>query len=55
MAWSAERRGEVIDEGLDRLAETLGRAGDAPASRIWKAMDSGNIDDDVTIVALWRP
>lgn len=50
-----ERRGEVIDEGLDRLAETLGRAGDAPASRIWKAMDSGNIDDDVTIVALWRP
>jgi two-component system, chemotaxis family, sensor kinase Cph1 len=50
-----ERRGEVIDEGLDRLAETLARAGDAPASRIWTAMDSGTIDDDVTIVALWRP
>ncbi|MEE3066454.1 MAG: SpoIIE family protein phosphatase [Actinomycetota bacterium] len=50
-----ERRGEVIDEGLNRLAETLGRACDAPASRIWTAMDSGNIDDDVTIVALWRP
>jgi chemotaxis family two-component system sensor kinase Cph1 len=50
-----ERRGEVIDEGLDRLAETLGRAGDAPASRIWTAMAWGNIDDDVTVVALWRP
>ncbi|OBA64319.1 histidine kinase [Mycobacterium sp. 1100029.7] len=50
-----ERRGEVIDEGLDRLADTLGRAGDASASRIWTAMASGNIDDDVTIVALLRP
>jgi hypothetical protein len=50
-----ERRGEVIDEGLDRLAETLGRAGDAPAPRIWTAMAWGNIDDDVTVVALWRP
>nr|WP_245604740.1 SpoIIE family protein phosphatase [Mycobacterium genavense] len=50
-----ERRGEVIDDGLARLAETLDRAGDAPASRIWTAMDSGNVDDDVTIIALWRP
>ncbi|WAJ42497.1 SpoIIE family protein phosphatase [Mycobacterium sp. Aquia_216] len=50
-----ERRGEVIDEGLGRLAAALGRAGDTPASRIWTAMDSGNIDDDVTVVALWRP
>jgi two-component system, chemotaxis family, sensor kinase Cph1 len=50
-----ERRGEVIDEGLDRLAETLGCADDASASRIWTAMVSGNIDDDVTVVALWRP
>ncbi|WP_445160504.1 SpoIIE family protein phosphatase [Mycobacterium sp. Dal123C01] len=50
-----ERRGEVIDEGLDRLAETLGRAGEAPASGIWTAMATGNIDDDVTVVALSRP
>jgi serine phosphatase RsbU (regulator of sigma subunit) len=50
-----ERRGEVIDEGLDRLAQALNRAGDVPASRIWTAMASGNIDDDVTIVALGRP
>jgi light-regulated signal transduction histidine kinase (bacteriophytochrome) len=50
-----ERRGEVIDEGLDRLAETLGRTSDAPASTIWTAMASGNVDDDVTIVVLWRP
>ena len=38
-----ERRGEPIDEGIDRLAETLGRAGDAPASEIWTAMASSNI------------
>ncbi len=50
-----ERRGEPIDEGIDRLAETLGRAGDAPASEIWTAMASSNIDDDVTIVTLRRP
>jgi two-component system, chemotaxis family, sensor kinase Cph1 len=50
-----ERRGEVIDDGLDRLAATLGRVADATASRIWTAMASGNIDDDVTVVVLWRP
>lgn len=50
-----ERRGEPIDEGLDRLAEILGRTGDAPASGIWMAMASGNTDDDVTIVTLRRP
>jgi hypothetical protein len=50
-----ERRGEVIDEGLEKLADTLSRAGDAAASRIWTAMASGNIDDDVTVVALRRP
>jgi chemotaxis family two-component system sensor kinase Cph1 len=50
-----ERRGEAIDDGLDRLAETLSRAGDAPASSIGTAMGSGNTDDDVTIVALRRP
>jgi chemotaxis family two-component system sensor kinase Cph1 len=37
------------------LAETLGRAGDAPASEIWTAMASSNTDDDVTIVTLRRP
>jgi Stage II sporulation protein E (SpoIIE) len=50
-----ERRGESIDDGLDRLAQTLGRAGNASASWIWTAMASGNIDDDVTIVTLRRP
>jgi serine phosphatase RsbU (regulator of sigma subunit) len=50
-----ERRGATIDEGLDRLAETLGRAGDVEAPWISTAMASGNIDDDVTIVTLRRP
>jgi two-component system, chemotaxis family, sensor kinase Cph1 len=50
-----ERRREPIDDGIDRLAEVLGRAGDAPASRIWEAMASGNTDDDVTIITLRRP
>jgi light-regulated signal transduction histidine kinase (bacteriophytochrome) len=49
-----ERRGEAIDDGLDRLAERLGRAGNAPASRIWTAMASGHTDDDVTIITLRR-
>ena len=53
-----ERRGEPIDEGLDRLAETLRRVGDAAASGIWTAMAGpllSNTEDDVTIVALRRP
>lgn len=50
-----ERRGEAIDDGLDRLAETLGRAGETPASRIWTEMASGHIEDDVTIITLRRP
>lgn len=50
-----ERRGESIDDGMDRLAQALGRASTAPASRIWTEMASGNIDDDVTVVALRRP
>jgi chemotaxis family two-component system sensor kinase Cph1 len=50
-----ERRGEPIDDGIDRLAEVLGRAGDVPASWIWQAMVSGNTDDDVTIITLRRP
>jgi two-component system, chemotaxis family, sensor kinase Cph1 len=50
-----ERRREAIDDGLNRLAETLGRAGDVSASWIWTAMVSGKVDDDVTIVTLRRP
>jgi two-component system, chemotaxis family, sensor kinase Cph1 len=53
-----ERRGEPIDEGIDRLAATLGHAGDMPATEIWTAMaqiQQGHFDDDVTIVTLRRP
>jgi serine phosphatase RsbU (regulator of sigma subunit) len=50
-----ERRGQSIDDGLDRLARTLGRADTAPATWIWTQMASDNIDDDVTVVALRRP
>lgn len=49
-----ERRGSAIDDGLDRLAVTLGRAGDVPAAHIWSAMGLGDTDDDVTIVTLRR-
>ncbi|MET0896735.1 MAG: SpoIIE family protein phosphatase [Mycobacterium sp.] len=49
-----ERRGEAIDDGMHRLARTLGGAGEAPASRIWTAMASGNTDDDCTILTLRR-
>jgi chemotaxis family two-component system sensor kinase Cph1 len=49
-----ERRRSTIDAGLDRLAETLGRAGDVSASWISTAMASGHTDDDVTIVTLRR-
>ncbi len=49
-----ERRGEAIDDGLDRLAKTLGGAGDVAASSIWTAMAAGHTDDDVTIVTLRR-
>jgi len=50
-----ERRGGFIDDGLNRLAEILGREGDASASWIWKAMASDNSDDDVAIITLRRP
>ncbi|WP_181447360.1 SpoIIE family protein phosphatase [Mycolicibacterium vulneris] len=50
-----ERRGESIDDGLDLLAENLGRAGDIAATGIWTAMASGHTDDDVTIITLRRP
>jgi chemotaxis family two-component system sensor kinase Cph1 len=49
-----ERRRASIDEGLERLAETLRSAGDAPASWISTAMASGDTDDDVTILTLYR-
>jgi serine phosphatase RsbU (regulator of sigma subunit) len=50
-----ERRGGSIDDGLDRLADTLGREGDSTASRICTAMETKNTEDDITIVALRRP
>ncbi len=50
-----ERRGEPIDDGLDRLAETLSRAGASPATWIWTEMSSASADDDVTIITLLRP
>jgi two-component system, chemotaxis family, sensor kinase Cph1 len=50
-----ERRGEAIDDGIDRLRETLTRPGDAPASRIREVMEWGDAHDDVTIVTLRRP
>jgi two-component system, chemotaxis family, sensor kinase Cph1 len=50
-----ERRGQSIDDGLDRLARTLGSADDATASGVGRAMGPGNTDDDVTIIALRRP
>ncbi|WP_406815347.1 SpoIIE family protein phosphatase [Mycobacterium sp. M23085] len=49
-----ERRGESIDDSLDRLAATLGRSCDASATRIWTAMASDHTDDDVTIITLHR-
>jgi serine phosphatase RsbU (regulator of sigma subunit) len=49
-----ELRGQAIDDGLARLAETLGRAGDVPASWIWREVASDYTDDDVTVVTLRR-
>jgi two-component system, chemotaxis family, sensor kinase Cph1 len=49
-----ERRRSTIDDGLDRLAETLGREGNATASQISRAMATGDTDDDVTVVTLRR-
>ncbi len=50
-----ERRGEAIDDGIDRLQATLSRAGEAPATGIRAAMEYGETHDDVTIVTLRRP
>ena len=50
-----ERRHEPIDDGIERLAETLSRANDSTATWIATAMASSETDDDVTIVTLRRP
>jgi two-component system, chemotaxis family, sensor kinase Cph1 len=50
-----ERYGESIDDGIERLAATLGGAADASASSIRTAMEWGDAHDDVTIVTLRRP
>ena len=49
-----ERRGEAIDDGIDRLARTLGRSGDTPATLIWDSTRTDNSDDDITIITLQR-
>ncbi len=49
-----ERRGEAIDDGLDRLAVMLGGAGEVSATTLWTAMAAVDTDDDVTIVTLRR-
>ncbi|MBO0678314.1 SpoIIE family protein phosphatase [Mycolicibacterium sp. S2-37] len=49
-----ERRSHGIDDGLELLSQTLGRAGDAPASWLCAQMGSADTDDDVTVVTLRR-
>ncbi|MGB3485568.1 MAG: SpoIIE family protein phosphatase [Mycobacterium sp.] len=49
-----ERRRQTIDDGLERLGQILGSAGDKPASWIWQTMAAGWTDDDVTVVTLRR-
>jgi two-component system, chemotaxis family, sensor kinase Cph1 len=49
-----ERRGESIDDNMDRLAEAVGRASHPSASWI-RTVTSENTHDDVTIVTLHRP
>jgi len=49
-----ERRRASIDDGLDRLAATLGQAEKVTATWISTVMASGDTDDDVTIVTLHR-
>jgi len=50
-----ERRGEVIDDGMDRLARGLGECAEPAAYPIWAALASGHTEDDVTVVTLRRP
>ncbi|MDY6997085.1 MAG: SpoIIE family protein phosphatase, partial [Actinomycetota bacterium] len=49
-----ERRGEAIDDGIDRLAKTLGRPGDTGADSIVDATRTDNAEDDITILTLRR-
>nr|WP_232065114.1 SpoIIE family protein phosphatase [Mycobacterium cookii] len=49
-----ERRGESIDDNMDRLADAIGRVSDASVSWIRTVM-SENTHDDVSIVTLRRP
>lgn len=49
-----ERRGQSIDDGLDRLAVLLGGADDLSAPEIARAMGLGDTDDDVTVLTLYR-
>lgn len=50
----AVRVDESIDDGIERLAETLGGAADSTATWISTVMASSETDDDVTIVTLRR-
>ncbi|MBX7446459.1 SpoIIE family protein phosphatase [Mycolicibacterium sp. 3033] len=49
-----ERRGEAIDDGIDRLARVLGRLGETPAALIWDSTRTDDSDDDITIITLQR-
>ncbi|WP_374157511.1 SpoIIE family protein phosphatase [Mycobacterium sp. G7A2] len=49
-----ERRGEAIDDGIDRLARVLGRVGETPAALIWDSTRTDDSDDDITIITLQR-
>lgn len=49
-----ERRGEVIDDGMDRLARRLGECAEPAAYPIWATLASGQTEDDVTVVTLRR-
>ena len=46
----------VINTGWlgDRLAATLGRPGETPATLIWDSTRTDNSDDDITIITLQR-
>ncbi|OPE44691.1 PP2C family protein-serine/threonine phosphatase, partial [Mycolicibacterium diernhoferi] len=49
-----ERRDGTIDDGLERLARVLDRAGDSAAQQISSAMRPEDTDDDVTVITLRR-
>jgi hypothetical protein len=54
-----ERRGEDIDEGIDRIVAGIGRTGDMDDAadlliRAVAAAPPDGQDDDVTVLALYR-